>query len=209
MKKIKTYVVGGAINYLSWLKDLTEPVNEIEDAELVLFTGGADVDPALYAAHAHPTTSSNFKRDMDEVKIFSKAYALRHKCLGICRGAQFLCIMAGGKLIQHMHHNYMHKIAMKTFDESEEEIVEINSTHHQMQFPFNLPKEDYRILGYTTQDSKSDFHYLEKELVDVEIEAEIVHYPKINALAIQSHPEMLSQDQNKKHVKLFLDFMSN
>lgn len=80
----KVYVVGGATDYASWIKN-HKLVDNLEDADIVLFTGGEDVDPSLYNCEKHPTTWSNIKRDQEELEIFKK---IKHNqlALGICRG---------------------------------------------------------------------------------------------------------------------------
>lgn len=82
MKKI--YVVGGWDNYASWINDYVL-VDKVEDADIVLFTGGEDVHPSLYGKEKHPTTFSNLSRDLEEKEIFEKVRP-DQVCLGICRG---------------------------------------------------------------------------------------------------------------------------
>ena len=47
MEEIKIYVVGNSTHYASWI-DNHKLVDNIEDADIVLFTGGEDVDPKYY-----------------------------------------------------------------------------------------------------------------------------------------------------------------
>ena len=75
-----------------------------------MFIGGSDVTPMYYGHNKEPYTSINTERDIEEFDIFSQASALNKKCIGICRGAQFLCVASGGKLIQDMHHPSLHTI---------------------------------------------------------------------------------------------------
>lgn len=84
MEKVKIFVVGGATEYASWI-DNHVLVDNIEDADIVLFTGGEDVDPSMYKKEKHPRTFSNIKRDEEEMKIF-KSIKPHQLALGICRG---------------------------------------------------------------------------------------------------------------------------
>ena len=71
MEKVMTrkiYVVGGDTGYASWCK--SEIVRNMEEANLVMFTGGADVSPYLYKKRAHPTIGSNPRRDFEEITEF-------------------------------------------------------------------------------------------------------------------------------------------
>ena len=82
MKKI--FIVGSALHYASFINDsaLTSDINE---ADIVLFTGGEDVNPALYKTRPHPTTGCNKVRDKAEVSVFKKIKPTQ-LALGICRG---------------------------------------------------------------------------------------------------------------------------
>ena len=84
MEEIKIYVVGNATNYASWINN-HKLVDNIEDADIVLFTGGEDVDPSLYNSKKHPSTYSNIERDKKEKEVFDKIKPTQ-LALGICRG---------------------------------------------------------------------------------------------------------------------------
>lgn len=80
----KIYVVGDSIEYASWI-DNKELVNSIEEADIVLFTGGEDVDPSLYGCEKFRNTYSNIHRDQQERKVF-KHIRKDQLAIGICRG---------------------------------------------------------------------------------------------------------------------------
>lgn len=102
----------------------------IDSADLVIFTGGEDVNPALYGADRHPATFMNSDRDAREQELFEHCVLNGIPMLGICRGAQFLHVMHGGKLWQDVdHHNGDHSI----WDIRERRpIPRVSSVHHQM-----------------------------------------------------------------------------
>lgn len=188
---MKIYVVGGADNYVNFIEN-AELVDKLEDAQLVVFTGGEDVTPSLYGCRKHITTHSNLKRDQVEQAIFNKIDPKKQVCLGICRGSQFLCVMNGGKLIQNVCNHatgFTHGIT----DGSK--IYQITSTHHQMQYPFDLNENDYDIL-FKSYGIESDYYDGDKIDPD-EVsgnEPEIVLYHKKDlpkCLAVQGHPEMI------------------
>ena len=68
---MKVFVVGGALGYANFLEGHTF-VDKVEDAEVVLFTGGEDVSPSLYGCKKHPTTYCNPGRDRAEKEIFNQ-----------------------------------------------------------------------------------------------------------------------------------------
>lgn len=193
---MRIFVVGGAIHYANFIKGASL-VNNLEDAELVLFTGGEDVDPSMYDCKKHSTTYSNIKRDLQEKEIFEQINPNKQICLGICRGSQFLCVMNKGLLVQNCNNHALSTThGIKSIDN--QWLYEITSTHHQMQCPYNLNKADYDIL-YVAEKNRSEIYCGDKirnytdDLIKVG-EPEIVLYHKKNlpvCLAVQGHPEMI------------------
>lgn len=192
MKKI--FVVGSALDYARFIND-SQLVSDLKEADIVLFTGGEDVNPALYKTRPHPSTGFNKERDKAEVSVFKKIKP-HQLALGICRGSQFLCVMNGGKLVQDCSGHALwgtHPITNGT------EEYEITSTHHQMQYPYNLDNKDYDIL-YKSSDRRSSYYEggnIDYEMVLINGEPEIVLYHKEGmpkCLAIQGHPEYMRPD---------------
>lgn len=100
------------------------------EADLVVFTGGADVDPALYGEKAHPQTRFSASRDEADLKLYKVCLDNGIPMFGVCRGAQFLHVMNGGKLFQHVNnHNGDHSI----YDVVGMRVInKVSSVHHQM-----------------------------------------------------------------------------
>jgi putative glutamine amidotransferase len=68
----------------------------------IMFTGGSDVDPALYGEHPHPTTVVKPERDEAELMLMEAALVAELPVLGICRGMQLMAVAYGGRLHQHL-----------------------------------------------------------------------------------------------------------
>ena len=69
----------------------------------IVFSGGADVDPAQYGAEAHPETDDpQSRRDAGELALLRAALERDLPTLAICRGFQLLNIARGGDLVQHL-----------------------------------------------------------------------------------------------------------
>jgi len=190
MKKI--FVVGSAINYADFIKDASL-VSDIEDADIVLFTGGEDVSPSLYDTTKHSSTRCNIERDKSEMAVFKKIKPTQ-LAIGICRGSQFLCVMNGGKLVQDVEGHAIYGTHSITDGNT---LYEITSTHHQMQYPYNLDSDEYEILFKSTK-LRSPRYYAGDNISNDAIltygEPEIVLYHKENlpkCLAIQGHPEYM------------------
>lgn len=188
---MKVFVVGGAIHYANWIKNC-ELVNRPEKAQIVFFTGGEDVDPSFYGCKKHSRTYSNPSRDRIEKEVFDN---LRPDQLvvSVCRGSQFCSMANGGLIVQDVHNHGIwgtHEIT------NGKEKYQITSTHHQMQYPYNLDKEDYEVLFWA--EGLSDGYYagdkIDAQVIKEKGEPEIVLYhvsgnPK--CIAIQGHPEMM------------------
>ena len=69
----------------------------------IVFSGGADVDPARYGADAHPETDTpQTRRDAGELALLKAALERDMPTLAICRGFQLLNVARGGDLVQHL-----------------------------------------------------------------------------------------------------------
>lgn len=198
----KVYVVGQSKHYANWLKNF-ELTSSLENADLILFTGGEDVDPSVYNEERGRYTNSNIHRDLFEKKFFNESLALNKPMLGICRGSQLLCALSGGRLVQHQENpDYIHEC--QTFDDKR---FLITSTHHQAQYPYDMDKNDYKLIAWTENISKMHLDGNNKEISDKSFkEAEIVFYPKTKCLGIQGHPE--SMHGNAKYQNTF-DYLNN
>lgn len=149
----------------------------------VVFTGGEDVDPSVYGEQANPKTFSNPRRDREEQRYFHAARKAGIPMAGICRGAQFLCAMSGGKLIQHVfNHGGRHNVYTTSHG-----IVEVTSTHHQMQ----LPPSNAKLLAWALPQRSDTYEGALGQYLHPEHEAEGVYYPNTNALGMQWHPEVM------------------
>jgi len=156
--------------------------------DLILFTGGKDVNPYIYKEDKiHHMTRVNNRRDITESVMFNK-YPVTIPKMGICRGAQLLTALSGGKVIQHVtNHLSSHNIIT-----SEGKTINVISTHHQMMYPNNIDSKHYKLLGTTLK--KISTRYESGEGKDFPVpkdfkEPEIVYYKNTRSLAIQGHPE--------------------
>lgn len=200
---MKIFVVGLYKSYARWIDDF-ELVDKMEDADVVLFTGGEDIHPKLYGERKLSCTGTNVERDTKEVEAFNKVVKLNKKgknivCFGTCRGAQLLCALNGGKVIQDVSGHAVYGTHPITNGDI---ILEITSLHHQMMYPFNMNEKDYDIAFRSLKQLSS--HY-EGSYIDIDkmyngemiVEPEIVLFhvdDKPKCIAVQGHPEMMRED---------------
>lgn len=192
-------------------KDLSM-VSNIKRADCILFTGGSDVSPSLYGDHIIQGTYAYPERDKLEEVVFRIAIDEKKSTLGICRGAQLACVMAGGRLVQDVsgHNRGQHAI---TTDDGQELVT--SSVHHQMMLPLNT---EHRLIAWA---NKLSTRYLcgsdirvkpeHKETITLaqvypeDKEPEVIFFPEIRSFGIQGHPEMMSalNDDEKKSLDWF------
>jgi len=191
---------GGSISYHRPFRRFGEATRrsellftEPDTIALVLFTGGSDIHPSLYGQESSRLTSCIPRRDIYETMVFEKAKQLGKPMVGVCRGAQLLCIMAGGKLVQHIHgHDRWHD-CQTAFDQK----FMISSTHHQMMLP---PYGSRPLAWALPRLSRVYIGANEKHILPFpEREYEVVHFPNINAIGMQYHPEIMSEGSEGFH----------
>lgn len=201
---MKVYIVGHSIGYSRWIKPL-EITKSIEEADIVLFTGGEDINPAIYGCEPHRSTYFTEERDAFELECYHKMNKDQIG-LGICRGAQLACALNGGLLVQDVDDHWIggtHEIVNVSNDDSLPLYLDIPSLHHQMMYPYNLDPEDYTLL-YISKIQRSKGYYEGDKINDSVIakintygEPEVVLFHKQDNpkfLAIQGHPEMMVTD---------------
>jgi putative glutamine amidotransferase len=75
----------------------------LDDLDGMVFTGGSDINPAVYGQEPHPESSGfHDHRDSAELELMRAALSRAMPVLGICRGMQLLNVARGGSLVQHL-----------------------------------------------------------------------------------------------------------
>jgi GMP synthase-like glutamine amidotransferase len=207
---IKYYLASSsmAMSLSAFLEDVMEwqQVDSLEDADILAFSGGADIDPALYDEPKHWSTHAWPERDYAEYEDLLMFQAMgKSKVLGICRGAQFLTAVTGGKLIQNVNNHAGYRHMMSTYDGQE---VRVNSVHHQMCLPNmeittmlgwaectatkleGLPKDQQHLSPGTFPEPEA-FRIRNSYAKETE-RAGILRYEELDALCFQYHPEFSS-----------------
>jgi len=182
----KVAIIDGGMAYTMLFGKLLdmEVVNALDDAELVCFTGGEDVSPHLYGDYHHDKTWNNPQRDEREAAIYSFCRDRDIPMVGICRGAQFLNVMSGGRMYQHVTgHGQPHYL----IDQFTGDSVFVSSTHHQMMKP-----SDNGIivaLGDGVRGKREWYDGTEYRHDVSDKGIEVVYYPHTKCLCFQPHPE--------------------
>lgn len=100
----------------------------------LVFTGGPDLDPALYDAEPHDETNNvRPARDRAEIALLTAALERDMPVLAICRGSQILNVALGGDLEQHVPDRVGHEGHKETpgvFSEHPVEVAEGSRLEH-------------------------------------------------------------------------------
>jgi putative glutamine amidotransferase len=103
-----------------------DPDEVLDLLDGLILAGGADVDPAIYGADAHPETHGTVpERDTFEVALARRAIERDLPFLGICRGMQVMNVALGGTLIQHLpesHGHHEHRRVPGSFDGADHDV---------------------------------------------------------------------------------------
>lgn len=135
-----------------------------------LFTGGQDVEPALYGApRSEKCGLANHDRDVLEQRIFAYALEADKPVFGICRGIQLINVLCGGTLYQDLPTEYRGT----------------KETEHHMLPPYDVPCHQVDIISGTP---------LEDILKKPTISVNSYHHQAIKDLSEDLNPMAISED---------------
>lgn len=197
-----------------------EPVSKLDDdLDLLVFSGGEDVDPFFYGHDKHKRTYSNYSKDQREIDQYLIARELGIPCVGICRGGQLLHILNGGKMWQDVDMHGQDHIAHTHGTNIE---VLLSSMHHQMMMP-NPDTENIVLLTAHVSSKKAKMSEMDSQARHVPVETvrhvsktnpdediEALYYPETNCLCFQPHPELSVGEPTGKYkpmVELFFSYI--
>ena len=156
------------------------------DFGLILFTGGEDITPEWYGDKSPLRMCyNNIQRDKMELYVLSLARKHNVRCIGICRGVQFLNVLSDGKMYHDVnnhagkHHNVI---------TSSGEVIRVNSLHHQM----IIPAKDSYVIAWADERMSTRYYGEDDRLVDGPgKEPEAALFPEMESAGVQWHPELL------------------
>lgn len=202
---LRVYVVGGGYQYIRMFHEAGfRGATGVDDADIVCFTGGEDVHPSLYGEEVLPRTGSNLSRDEREMLIFADAAALQKPMVGICRGAQFLNVMNGGKLWQHVDNHATGRRHPVIDFRTGEKIDNMTSTHHQ-QMREGPNAEIIAVAELSTfKEAANDVLKRDEPSLD---DLEVLWYPGTLSLCFQPHPEMYPGECREYFIDLVDEYL--
>lgn len=195
-RKIRVFIEGQWISHYAKMFMSCPSYNFIgvkdpEKADIIVFTGGADIDPAYYGENVLKGTFIDSKRDAANLQLYCDAHDKLK--IGICRGAQFLNVMSGGTLWQDVSD---HKESHHIYSTLTGERIWSSSTHHQMM----RPTDKARIIATAARAmvKKCDGEIWERPSIAAGIsnidpnarDVEVCWYEHTKSFCFQPHPEL-------------------
>ncbi len=194
----KILVLGGAFHSACvslFARAGFQKASTVKEADIVAFIGGTDVDPFLYDQRpVAQTQQPDVERDAFEQDVYFQCLEHNIPMVGICRGAQFLHVMNGGQLWQHVsgHAGPDHWIV----DFETGRRVKATSLHHQM-LQIN---DDIEVIASTEDRISSLFISADLTLnnndlihnsdISPQLEIEAGAYWNTQSFFVQGHPEI-------------------
>jgi putative glutamine amidotransferase len=171
----------------------------------LVFSGGPDIDPAVYGQARHPQLGPDVDRAGDEYELALLAGAAERDLpvLGICRGMQALNVSRGGTLHQHLpdRTGLEHSQGHASFEPAHAVSVAVGSLLH-------------RLTGATALDVNS-YHHQAADRIGAGLQVcAVAHDSTVEAvwdpsarfcLGVQWHPEVLTH--RAEHASLLQAFV--
>ncbi len=178
--------------------------SSLSAADVLVLTGGADINPKIYHSQIIPGTYVSDKRDAED--LLAIGMSDNKIKIGICRGAQLLnCVPNNGTLWQDVTGHEYEDHFVKDYLTGEE--IKTNSLHHQMMRPtaYGIVVAGCKIAdrkeGYEEVWHRNEALPASLDLVD----PEVVWYPKTKSLCFQPHPEYHDAPETTEYFYQLID----
>lgn len=184
---------GGGYMTMSHLLRKIAGMVEVGDpsrANIIVFNGGEDIATEIYGENSMSygrIPQFRSYRDIEEIKLFD-TYKGSKFFLGICRGAQLLNCLNGGKLYQHVNgHEGTHDM----IDLDSNKVYRATSTHHQQMRPSEKHGDVVAVASCSTLKLAENLRESCKTTHDLRqgLDVEIMWYNNTRSLCMQFHPE--------------------
>jgi len=180
----------------------------LDEYDAIIFSGGQDINPKYYNhKDCIGYRDSKSLRDLHEKRVYELSKEIGIPMIGICRGLQFINVMEGGWLIQHVDNhagtNHDIKIINSISKFKNGKKFRVNSCHHQMCV---LPSTAIPLSE--SEPIISEVIYDRSVIGDIGkiTEIESAYFPEAKAIGVQYHPEWM--DKNSTGVSYFNELVS-
>lgn len=208
---IKVVVSDRQDGYARWIpNNVIIPKEDIAQADLLLLTGGEDINPEIYGDIPYERLWFNPSRDIEEIRLYKEAIKHKIPIWGTCRGHQLLSALNGCKLFQDVtnHAGQNHSMIARKLGTEKYAEMTTNSLHHQMVNPFVETADPNVILAFSPSRRSSRYVGSEGKTMEVPknfVEVEGIYFPSTLSVGIQGHPEM---SYNETFVNYCIDLLN-
>ncbi len=182
-----------------------DPTAIVKAVDGLIFTGGGDIEPALYNRLPHPTVYGvDSERDASELALAKFAMEADKPVLGICRGLEVLMVASSGDLVQHLPEEFgetiLHRIDRFTPAEHTVQILP------ESQLAAIIEREQVTVVSWHHQAVRAapPGWRVAAKAPDGVIEA-LEHEAHLWGIALQWHPELSPADP--LHLRIFEAFL--
>ncbi|MEK7286526.1 MAG: gamma-glutamyl-gamma-aminobutyrate hydrolase family protein [Nitrospirota bacterium] len=171
----------------------------------IVFSGGGDVSPSLYAGVPHAKIYGvDIKRDRSEITLVQMAVTSGLPILGICRGVQVMNVALGGTLIAHISDRVGNQIKHRLPGDSEcSHEVRLDPDSMLANF-FGVTKMEVPSFHHQAIDKIAPTLRQTAQSLDGVIEAvEMPSHPF--AIGVQWHPELSEDVLQQKLFNAFIE----
>lgn len=201
---------GGIPVILPMISDLKEIEELAYRLDGFLFSGGQDVDPAIYGQPLYTFCNEIYPpRDAMETLLLNAAITLDKPIFGVCRGLQFINAVLGGSLYQDIPEQMNRKssILHEQLSNYENPIHDVViESHSQLNDIMGIKKVPVNSMHHQGIDDLSPRLQAAARSEDGLIEA--IEIPELTfGLAVQWHPEFLWRKE-ETNLNLFKAFVN-
>lgn len=172
----------------------------LDEFDMIVFTGGADINPEYYGEKNKLSSWLNKTRDEVEFSVFYKTRHT-HYHFGICRGLQLLAVANGVPLWQDIRGHACSPHHMKVVPGAGEwagKVIQgVTSAHHQA---LRITEgNEHRVLAYTEfTDPVTAMRVTDLQTVSVPLQrvVEAAWFEGTKCFGVQGHPEYDSASQD-------------
>ena len=187
--------------------------SEINDVDIIVFSGGEDVSPALYRKDYEPDFDYMYNTERDASDFLLMRYAIENDIpvLGICRGMQVMAVASGLRLVEDIPSDYpdlegVHRTADSKYSFHSVDITDNSSILYKLTQSDELAEtasSHHQSVLFEPGHSLADTAYSGPILEGME------RTDKSFIVGVQFHPEYYSVHQDMKGAADAMMFIEN
>lgn len=205
---IEAINLAGATAFIAPYIDLEGISDNVSMADVVVLTGGHDVNPLVYGEELQKGIQGiSNERDKFDLKLIEEAIKQKKPILGICRGMQLINAYLGGTLYQDIYKSNVAKLEHVSFDTIE------TGAHY-----ITIKEQSFlhKATGLKKMLVNTEHHQAVKDIAEgFKVTAkssdgivEAMEDARRKIYLVQFHPEALAANNNGEAINIFKEFIN-